>query len=158
MASASGVLYTGVTNDLERRVFEHRKKLVPGFSARYNVRKLVYFELFGNVHAAIAREKELKGWLRKRKITLIESVNPHWNDLSAQFHSPVVRHSERSEESLLTASHSLTPCHSERSEESLPTPDHSPTACHSERSEESLRTTAPPKQRDIFRPTKRGSE
>ncbi len=58
------MLYIGVTNDLKRRVFEHQKKLIPGFSARYNVRKLVYFELFGNVHAAIAREKELKGWLR----------------------------------------------------------------------------------------------
>jgi putative endonuclease len=83
MASASGVLYIGVTNNLDRRVFEHKNKMVPGFSARYNVRKLVYFELFGNVRAAIAREKELKGWLRRRKVALIESVNPHWNDLSA---------------------------------------------------------------------------
>src|SRR5437762_5118534 len=93
MASSSGVLYIGITNDLERRAAEHKKKLVPGFSARYNVSKLVYFELFGNVHAAIAREKQLKGWLRKRKIALIESVNPQWNDLSAQSHPPIVRHS-----------------------------------------------------------------
>ena len=82
MASESGVLYIGVTNDLERRVIEHKKKMVPGFSARYNVQKLVYFELFSNVNAAIAREKQLKGWLRKRKVALIESVNLHWNDLS----------------------------------------------------------------------------
>ena len=82
MASESGVLYIGVTNDLERRVIEHKKKKVPGFSTRYNVQKLVYFELFSNVNAAIVREKQLKGWLRKRKVALIESVNPHWNDLS----------------------------------------------------------------------------
>jgi putative endonuclease len=82
MASSSGVLYIGVTNDLERRVLEHKNKLVPGFSSRYNTQKLVYFEFFGDVRAAIAREKELKGWLRKRKVALIESANPHWNDLS----------------------------------------------------------------------------
>jgi putative endonuclease len=82
MASLSGVLYIGVTNDLERRVFEHKNKAVPGFSARYNVQKLVYFEFFADVRAAIAREKQLKGWLRKRKIALIESTNPQWNDLS----------------------------------------------------------------------------
>ena len=83
MASASGVLYIGVTNDLERRVFEHKKKMVPGFSSRYNVQKLVYLESFNNVRAAIAREKELKGWLRRRKVALIESVNQQWKDLSA---------------------------------------------------------------------------
>ena len=82
LASESGVLYTGVTNDLENRVLQHKRKLVPGFTARYNVHKLVYFELFGDVRAAIAREKELKGWLRKRKIALIESLNPRWKDLS----------------------------------------------------------------------------
>ncbi len=82
MASASGVLYVGVTNDLERRVFEHRNKRVPGFSARYNTQKLVYFETFGDVRTAIAREKQLKGWLRSRKVALIESINPQWKDLS----------------------------------------------------------------------------
>lgn len=88
MASQSGVLYIGVTNDLERRVVEHKRKTVPGFSARYNLQKLVYFELFGNVNDAIAREKHLKGWLRKRKVALIESVNPHWSDLSPTRLSP----------------------------------------------------------------------
>ena len=82
MASESGVLYIGITNDLEDRVFQHKRKGGPGFTARYNVQKLVYFELFRDVRAAIAREKELKGWLRKKKVALIESVNPQWRDLS----------------------------------------------------------------------------
>jgi putative endonuclease len=81
MASASGVLYIGVTNNLENRAFQHASKMVAGFTARYNVRKLVYFELFGDIRVAIAREKQIKGWLRKRKIALIESVNPSWADL-----------------------------------------------------------------------------
>src|ERR1700732_1192549 len=85
MAGASGVIYIGVTNDIERRVLEHKNKSVPGFSARYNLQKLVYFEVFGDVRAAIAREKELKGWIRRRKIALIESVNPKWNDLSPEW-------------------------------------------------------------------------
>jgi putative endonuclease len=84
MASESGVLYIGITNDLETRMFQHNRKLVPGFTARYNVQKLVYFELFRDVRAAIAREKELKGWLRKKKVALIESVNPQWQDLSGR--------------------------------------------------------------------------
>jgi putative endonuclease len=82
-ASASRVLYTGVTNDMERRISEHRQRLVPGFSARYKVKELVYFELFGDIRAAIAREKQIKSWVRTKKIALIESLNPHWEDLSA---------------------------------------------------------------------------
>ena len=81
MASESGVLYAGVSNNLERRAVQHRQKLVPGFTARYNVHKLVYYELYGDIREAIAREKQIKGWLRKRKIALIESVNPAWKDL-----------------------------------------------------------------------------
>jgi putative endonuclease len=84
MASASGVLYVGVTNNLERRVSQHQQKLVGGFTARYNVRKLVYYEPYGDIRVAIAREKQIKGWLRKRKIALIESMNPSWKDLSAK--------------------------------------------------------------------------
>lgn len=84
MASKSGVLYVGVTNNLERRASQHMSKLVPGFTARYNVRKLVYYEPFGDVRLAIAREKQIKGWLRKRKIALIESRNPSWKDLIAE--------------------------------------------------------------------------
>ena len=88
MASASRVLYIGVTGDLLRRVREHKDRKVPGFTARYNVTELVYFEAFGDVRLAIAREKQLKGWLRSKKIALIESFNPHWKDLSAELQTP----------------------------------------------------------------------
>jgi putative endonuclease len=83
MASASRVLYTGVTNNLVRRVWQHKNKQLPGFTARYRVTELVYFEALGQVRDAIAREKQIKGWLRTKKIALIESLNPQWKDLSA---------------------------------------------------------------------------
>ena len=76
------VLYVGVTNDLEHRTSHHRNHVVEGFTKRYNVTRLVYFETTEDVQAAIAREKELKGWTRIKKIALIESVNPEWRDLS----------------------------------------------------------------------------
>ena len=79
-----GVLYTGVTNNLERRVYEHKRKLILGFASRYNLTRLVFFEETSDVTAAIAREKQIKGWLRKKKIALIESQNSDWKDLSAQ--------------------------------------------------------------------------
>lgn len=82
LTNKSRTLYTGVTNDLERRVYEHRRKLVPGFTAKYRTTQLVYFEVTQDVHAALAREKQIKGWLRAKKIALIESVNPKWEDLS----------------------------------------------------------------------------
>ena len=75
------VLYTGVTNDLVRRVYEHRNKLVKGFSYKYNTIKLVYFEIFNNIVDAIEREKQIKAGSRKNKKNLIESVNKDWNDL-----------------------------------------------------------------------------
>jgi len=78
----SGVLYTGITNNLARRVYEHKEKLISGFTSKYNLTKLVFFEETHDVKAAIAREKQIKGWLRKKKIELIESRNPDWNDLS----------------------------------------------------------------------------
>src|SRR5579864_4176848 len=78
----SHVLYTGVTGNLSRRVFQHKNKLVPGFTSRYNLTRLVYYECFFYADAAIAREKEFKGWRRSKKIALIESVNPRWNDLA----------------------------------------------------------------------------
>jgi putative endonuclease len=77
-----GVLYTGVTNNLERRMYEHKSKLIPGFASKYNLKKLVYFEETIDVSAAITREKQIKGWLRKKKVTLIEKQNPDWEDLS----------------------------------------------------------------------------
>jgi putative endonuclease len=82
LTSRSRNLYVGVANDLERRVYEHKQKLVPGFTTKYNIDRLVYFETTEDVQAAIAREKQIKGWLRSRKIALIESVNPTWDDLS----------------------------------------------------------------------------
>lgn len=76
------VLYTGITNNLERRIYEHKHKLIDGFSKKYNLNKLVYFEEFHDVNDALSSEKRIKGWLRKKKIDLIESQNPRWNDLS----------------------------------------------------------------------------
>jgi putative endonuclease len=85
MASASRVLYTGVTNNIQRRVSEHREGRAPGFSEQYRTRELVHLELFGDVRVAIAREKQIKGWLRAKKIALIQSANPHWKDLSSEW-------------------------------------------------------------------------
>ena len=83
MTNKSRTLYTGVTNDLNRRVYEHQQKLVPGFTSKYNITRLVYFEATTEIRAAIAREKQIKGWLRSKKVALIESINPNWEDLSA---------------------------------------------------------------------------
>ena len=82
MTNRSRTLYTGVTSDLERRIYEHKGRLVPGFTAKYRIKQLVYFEVTQDVHAAIAREKQIKGWLRAKKTALIESINPKWKDLS----------------------------------------------------------------------------
>ena len=75
------VLYTGVTSDLSKRVYEHKEKLIEGFTKKYNVCKLVYFEEIDEIVEAISREKQIKGWIRKKKIALIESKNPEWDDL-----------------------------------------------------------------------------
>ena len=85
MASNGGTLYTGMTNDLVRRVYEHKNKLIPGFTKRYSVNRLVYFETFKHPQDAIAREKQIKGWLRRKKLALIESSNPTWADLSEEW-------------------------------------------------------------------------
>jgi putative endonuclease len=82
LASPYRVLYIGVTNDLERRVYEHREKLGSGFTSRYNVTQLVHFEEFDRIEDAIAREKQLKRWIRAKKVRLVESMNPRWKDLS----------------------------------------------------------------------------
>ncbi len=76
------VLYTGVTNDLEERVYEHKKKIIKGFTSKYNINKLVYYEEFDYIDDAIAREKQLKNWHRQWKINLINESNPDWKDLS----------------------------------------------------------------------------
>ena len=79
------VLYIGVTGNLPRRLYEHRNHLVDGFSSKYNTEKLVYFEETTDVYSAISREKQLKGWTRKKKNDLISKTNPEWKDLSADW-------------------------------------------------------------------------
>ena len=86
MASNSRVLYTGFTNDLGRRVFEHKSSLIKGFTQRYKVHKLVYYETFCYVYDAIDREKQIKNWSRQKKNFLIESMNPFWEDLDSDIH------------------------------------------------------------------------
>ena len=75
-------MYTGVTNNLERRLYEHKNKLIKGFTKKYNVNKLVYFEQTSYINSAIEREKQIKNYSRNKKITLIENINPDWLDLS----------------------------------------------------------------------------
>jgi len=82
MASRSRTLYTGVTANLERRVAEHKRHLLPGFTSRYRAERLVYFETWGHIRDAIQREKQIKGWRRSKKVALIESQNATWVDLS----------------------------------------------------------------------------
>ena len=82
MSSQRRVLYIGITSKLEQRTFQHKTHALGGFTAKYNVTSLVYYENYDDVHKAIGREKELKGWLRVKKVALIESVNPKWKDLS----------------------------------------------------------------------------
>ncbi|MDD7887631.1 GIY-YIG nuclease family protein [Flavivirga sp. 57AJ16] len=81
----NGTLYIGMTNDLERRIFEHKRKLVEGFTKKYGLNRLVYFEQFQYVNDAIKREKQLKNWHRQWKIDLIEKDNKNWNDLSSDW-------------------------------------------------------------------------
>jgi len=82
MTSPSGTLYTGMTNDLKRRVYQHKHKLIEGFTKRYDVTRLAYYEETQDVQTAIAREKEIKSWRRSKKLELIKSLNPKWQDLS----------------------------------------------------------------------------
>jgi len=79
------VMYIGVTNDLSRRLFEHKNHTVDGFTSKYNVNKLVYYESVNHPREAIEREKQLKGWVRQKKNELVESLNPDWTDLSEQW-------------------------------------------------------------------------
>jgi putative endonuclease len=98
MSNYSKTLYVGVTNNLERRVLEHKSKLVEGFSKQYSITKLVHAEECGEIEDAIAREEEIKGWRREKKVTLIKASNPKWEDLGGEFGSvPVTDSSLRSE-------------------------------------------------------------
>jgi putative endonuclease len=90
LANIHHTLYIGVTNNLEARMLEHKQALMPGFTARYGIDRLVYYESTVDVREAIAREKQLKGWLRGKKIDLIKTMNPRWEDLSAAWFEPGV--------------------------------------------------------------------
>ena len=82
LANKGRMLYTGITNDLERRIWEHKNHQLGGYTKKYDITRLVYYEDTNDILAAIAREKQIKGWLRKKKTELIESINPAWDDLS----------------------------------------------------------------------------
>ena len=86
VTNRSGTLYTGITNDLERRVDEHKKKLIPGFTKKYNIDRLIYYEETDREEESIAREKQIKGWVRRKKIDLIEELNSEWIDLSEDWY------------------------------------------------------------------------
>ena len=86
MASRARTLYVGVTNDLERRAFDHKQGNIEGFTARYKVTKLVHYEATSDVHAEIEREKQLKGWRRSKKVALVETDNPEWKDLALRWY------------------------------------------------------------------------
>ena len=87
LASRSRVLYVGVTNDLLRRVLQHREGRIAGFTSRYHIHRLVHFEPFGDIRNAIAREKEIKDWTRAKKVALIEGKNPAWEDFAERYFS-----------------------------------------------------------------------
>ena len=89
MTSPTGTLYTGMTSNLERRVYEHKQKLLDGFTRQYNVTRLVYFEETNDVQTALTREKEIKKWRRSKKLALIKARNPKWQDLSAGWYDEV---------------------------------------------------------------------
>ncbi|MBI4397563.1 MAG: GIY-YIG nuclease family protein [Candidatus Omnitrophica bacterium] len=99
LTNHSRTLYIGVTNNLERRMYEHKLKLMKSFTEKYQINQLVYFEETESVQDAIAREKQIKGWLRRKKIQLIESVNPEWDDLSESWFDSVILSPVRGEES-----------------------------------------------------------
>lgn len=88
------VVYIGVTNNIERRLYEHKNELIKGFTKKYHLHKLVYNEVYNDINDALRREKQLKGWKRERKNALIQASNPNWEDISS-----FPCHSERSEES-----------------------------------------------------------
>jgi len=86
MTNKSGTIYVGLTNDIKARVYQHKQKLAESFTKKYNIDKLLYYETFSDIDWAIAREKTIKGWLRKKKVELINTVNPEWIDLSKDWY------------------------------------------------------------------------
>jgi putative endonuclease len=87
MSNEAHTIYVGVTHDLERRVYQHKHSLIEGFTRRYNLTKLVYYAETNDVREAITREKQIKGWLRAKKVALIEEMNPYWDDLGSAWYS-----------------------------------------------------------------------
>ncbi len=100
MANESGTRYTGVTNNLERRVYEHKQKLVAGFTKRYNITRLVYYEAIPDAREAITREKQIKSWRRSKKLALIRSLNARWRDLAEGWYAEPAAVAEGSDPSL----------------------------------------------------------
>jgi putative endonuclease len=100
MTNKSRTLYVGVTSELERRVYEHKHKLIKGFTSKYNITKLVWYETFPTIEQAIEGEKRLKGWLRSKKIALIESSNHNWEDMSQHWYEPEMPSAPRRDSSL----------------------------------------------------------
>ena len=86
MASNSGTLYIGITSNIKKRVYEHKNHLIPGFTDKYNIDRLIYFEKIGDPASAINREKQIKAWRREKKTKLIDSMNPEWDDLSQDWY------------------------------------------------------------------------
>jgi putative endonuclease len=82
IANRTFVLYIGVTNELHRRLYEHKNRMIPGFTHRYNIDRLIYFEMFDDIRQAIQREKQLKGWTREKKLGLIQSSNPNLEEIT----------------------------------------------------------------------------
>lgn len=104
LVSKSGTLYTGITSNLFRRVSEHKDHVLPGFTSKYNVNRLLYYEKYGTPQQAIKREKQIKSWRREKKINLIDSTNPQWNDLAKNWYDSYIR---------------VTSCHPEQGEGSI---------------------------------------
>jgi putative endonuclease len=88
LVGRTGTLYTGVTSDLYRRVFEHKNKVRPGFASKYDCTRLVYYESTDDIRRSIDREKQIKGWTRAKKLALVETLNPAWKDLAADWGKP----------------------------------------------------------------------
>jgi putative endonuclease len=100
MSNEARTLYVGVTNNLERRIYEHKNKSTDGFTSRYGLDKLVYFASTNDVREAIGGERRIKGWTRAKKVALIEEMNPYWEDLSASWYTAIRQSAPRSDSSL----------------------------------------------------------
>lgn len=86
LTNKTGTLYVGITNNIKKRIHQHKRKAADGFTSKYNIDRLLYYENFSDAYSAIAREKTIKGWVRNKKVELINSLNPGWNDLSEDWY------------------------------------------------------------------------